>query len=188
MPNYEKRIKETIETLKSGLFEREECLKLVLLSMFAGKSIFLYGPPGTAKSMIARRASLAFKITDNSQDESKESNNGFFAYLMNRFSTPEEIFGPIDIAELKKNNLTRKTDGYLPTAHFAFLDEIWKSSPAILNTLLTIINERIYRDGNKDIKVPLKGVVCASNEFPPDNQGLEALYDRMILRYFVKPL
>lgn len=188
MPNYEKRIKETIETLKSGLFEREECLKLVLLSMFAGKSIFLYGPPGTAKSMIARRASLAFKITDNSQDESRESNNGFFAYLMNRFSTPEEIFGPIDIAELKKNNLTRKTDGYLPTAHFAFLDEIWKSSPAILNTLLTIINERIYRDGNKDIKVPLKGVVCASNEFPPDNQGLEALYDRMILRYFVKPL
>ncbi|WP_086229309.1 BspA family leucine-rich repeat surface protein, partial [Campylobacter devanensis] len=132
--------------------------------------------------------SLAFEITDNSQDESKESNNGFFAYLMNRFSTPEEIFGPIDIAELKKNNLTRKTDGYLPTAHFAFLDEIWKSSPAILNTLLTIINERIYRDGNKDIKVPLKGVVCASNEFPPDNQGLEALYDRMILRYFVKPL
>uniref|UniRef100_UPI000A32CBF6 BspA family leucine-rich repeat surface protein n=1 Tax=Campylobacter devanensis TaxID=3161138 RepID=UPI000A32CBF6 len=113
---------------------------------------------------------------------------GFFAYLMNRFSTPEEIFGPIDIAELKKNNLTRKTDGYLPTAHFAFLDEIWKSSPAILNTLLTIINERIYRDGNKDIKVPLKGVVCASNEFPPDNQGLEALYDRMILRYFVRPL
>ena len=190
MPNYEKRIKETIETLKSGLFEREECLKLVLLSMFARKSIFLYGPPGTAKSMIARRASLAFEITDNSQDESshKESNNGFFAYLMNRFSTPEEIFGPIDIAELKKNNLTRKTDGYLPTAHFAFLDEIWKSSPAILNTLLTIINERIYRDGNKDIKVPLKGIVCASNEFPPDNQGLEAIYDRMILRYFVKPL
>ncbi|WP_086289084.1 BspA family leucine-rich repeat surface protein [Campylobacter devanensis] len=185
---YKTKIENIIKELSSGLFEREECLKLVLLSMFAGKSIFLYGPPGTAKSMIARRASLAFKITDNSQDESKESNNGFFAYLMNRFSTPEEIFGPIDIAELKKNNLTRKTDGYLPTAHFAFLDEIWKSSPAILNTLLTIINERIYRDGNKDIKVPLKGVVCASNEFPPDNQGLEALYDRMILRYFVRPL
>ncbi|WP_180380015.1 AAA family ATPase, partial [Campylobacter sp. P0109] len=185
---YKTKIENIIKELSSGLFEREECLKLVLLSMFAGKSIFLYGPPGTAKSMIARRASLAFQITDNSQDESKESNNGFFAYLMNRFSTPEEIFGPIDIAELKKNNLTRKTDGYLPTAHFAFLDEIWKSSPAILNTLLTIINERIYRDGNKDIKVPLKGVVCASNEFPPDNQGLEALYDRMILRYFVKPL
>ena len=72
--------------------------------------------------------------------------------------------------------------------HFAFLDEIWKSSPAILNTLLTIINEQIYRDGNTDVKVPLKGIVCASNEFPPANQGLEALYDRMILRYHVKPL
>ncbi|WP_233706068.1 AAA family ATPase [Helicobacter bilis] len=88
---------------------------------------------------------------------------------MNCFSTPEEIFGPIDIAELKKNRLTRSTQGYLPTAHFAFLDEIWKSSPAILNTLLTIINEKIYRDGNTDIKVPLKGLVCASNEFPMQN-------------------
>ena len=108
--------------------------------------------------------------------------NTFFAYLMNRFSTPEEIFGPIDIAELKQNRLTRSTQGYLPTAHFAFLDEIWKSSPAILNTLLTIINEKIYRDGNMDIKVPLKGLVCASNEFPTPNQGLEALYDRLIIR------
>lgn len=191
---YKEKIKNLLNELSVGLFEREECLKLVLLSMFAGKSIFLYGPPGTAKSMIARRASLAFGNSripaENSNENSRipNKNKDFFAYLMNRFSTPEEIFGPIDIAELKKNNLTRKTDGYLPTAHFAFLDEIWKSSPAILNTLLTIINERIYRDGNEDKKVPLKGIVCASNEFPPANQGLEALYDRMILRYFVKPL
>lgn len=201
---YKEKIEKILAELSVGLFEREECLKLVLLSMFAGKSIFLYGPPGTAKSMIARRASLAFDTLGNSRIPNENStenskiptensripnkNKGFFAYLMNRFSTPEEIFGPIDISELKKNNLTRKTDGYLPTAHFAFLDEIWKSSPAILNTLLTIINERIYRDGNTDVKVPLKGIVCASNEFPPANQGLEALYDRMILRYFVKPL
>ena len=107
---------------------------------------------------------------------------------MNRFSTPEEIFGPIDIAELKKNRLTRSTQGYLPTAHFAFLDEIWKSSPAILNTLLTIINEKIYRDGNTDIKVPLKGLVCASNEFPTPNQELEALYDRLVIRLSVLPI
>ena len=197
---YKERIQNLLNELSVGLFEREECLKLVLLSMFAGKSIFLYGPPGTAKSMIARRASLAFDTLGNSRIPSENSripsenskipnkNKGFFAYLMNRFSTPEEIFGPIDIAELKKNNLTRKTDGYLPTAHFAFLDEIWKSSPAILNTLLTIISERIYRDGNTDVKVALKGIVCASNEFPPANQDLEALYDRMILRYFIKPL
>ncbi|WP_275897234.1 AAA family ATPase [Helicobacter suis] len=76
----------------------------------------------------------------------------------------------------------------MPKAHFAFLDEIWKSSPAILNTLLTILNERLFRNGGKDEHVPLKGVVCASNEFPPKNQGLEALYDRCLVRYFVKPL
>lgn len=177
---YKEKIEKLLSQLSIGLYEREECLKLLLLSMFAGKSIFLFGPPGTAKSMIARRASEAFKIDD--------SENKFFDYLMSRFSTPEEIFGPIDIAELKKNNLKRQTDGYLPTAHFAFLDEIWKSSPAILNTLLTIINERIYRSGKDRIKVPLKCLVCASNEFPPENQGLEALYDRMIVRYFVGPL
>ena len=114
MPNYKERIEKVIQTLQSGLFEREECLKLVLLSMFAGKSIFLYGPPGTAKSMIARRASLAFDTLGNSRIPNENStensriptenskipnkNKGFFAYLMNRFSTLEEIFVPIDIA------------------------------------------------------------------------------------------
>lgn len=149
--------------------------------MFAGKSIFLYGPPGTAKSLIAKRASMAFNV-----DESKTKK--FFSYLMNRFSTPEEIFGPIDIAMLKKNQLKRNTEGYLPNTYFAFLDEIWKSSPAILNTLLTIINERMYQDGNESIKVPLRGIVCASNEFPKADQGLEALYDRMLLRLCVFPM
>ncbi|WP_120944640.1 AAA family ATPase [Helicobacter labacensis] len=174
---YKSRVKNLIAELEKGLFEREECVRLVLLAMFAGKAIFLYGPPGTAKSMIARKVSLAF-------GESRD----FFSALMHRFSTPEDIFGPIDIGALKQNKLIRNTKGYLPTASFAFLDEIWKSSPAILNTLLTIINERLFKEGDTDIKVPLKGIVCASNEFPPANQGLEALYDRMLLRYFVEPL
>ncbi|WP_201798961.1 AAA family ATPase [Helicobacter bilis] len=133
----------------------------------------------------ARKTSEAKHV---SLEKPTPTTNTFFAYLMNRFSTPEEIFGPIDIAELKQNRLTRSTQGYLPTAHFAFLDEIWKSSPAILNTLLTIINEKIYRDGNTDIKVPLQGLVCASNEFPTPNQGLEALYDRLIVRLKVLPV
>lgn len=177
--SYKNRIESIVKELNQGVYEKDQAIKLVLLSFLSGKSAFLYGPPGTAKSLIARRVALAFDIKDS---------NTFFAYLMNRFSTPEEIFGPIDIAELKKNKLTRSTHGYLPTAHFAFLDEIWKSSPAILNTLLTIINEKIYRDGNTDIKVPLKGLVCASNEFPTPNQGLEALYDRLVIRLSVLPV
>ncbi|RDU71820.1 AAA family ATPase [Helicobacter brantae] len=181
MNNYSQKIRTLLCELSIGLYEREEHLKLILLSMFAGKSIFLYGPPGTAKSLIAKRASMAFSVNE-------DKNKKFFSYLMNRFSTPEEIFGPIDIAKLKQNQLKRNTSGYLPTAYFCFLDEIWKSSPAILNTLLTIINERTYQDGNDNIKVPLKGIVCASNEFPKADQGLEALYDRMLVRLCVYPM
>lgn len=184
--SYKHRIESIVKSLSQGVYEKDEALKLVLLSFISGKSAFLYGPPGTAKSLVARRVALAFEVRDGEKADS--SGYDFFAYLMNRFSTPEEIFGPIDIAELKQNRLTRSTQGYLPTAHFAFLDEIWKSSPAILNTLLTIINEKIYRDGNMDIKVPLKGLVCASNEFPAPNQGLEALYDRLIVRLKVLPV
>ncbi|EAI8646564.1 TPA: BspA family leucine-rich repeat surface protein [Campylobacter lari] len=175
--SYANKIQNIIQELNKGLLERDEVIKLVLLAFFSGKSIFLYGPPGTAKSMITRRSALAFG-----------EDNHFFTYLMNRFSTPEEVFGPIDIKALKENKLKRVTKGYLPCANFAFLDEIWKSSPAILNTLLTIINEKIYKDGEDNIEVPLYGLICASNEFPAANQGLETLYDRMLIRYEVLPL
>ncbi|EPV5542822.1 AAA family ATPase [Campylobacter lari] len=175
--SYANKIQSIIQELNKGLLERDEVIILVLLAFFSGKSIFLYGPPGTDKSMIARRSALAFG-----------EDNHFFTYLMNRFSTPEEVFGPIDIKALKENKLKRVTKGYLPCANFAFLDEIWKSSPAILNTLLTIINEKIYKDGEDNIEVPLYGLICASNEFPAANQGLEALYDRMLIRYEVLPL
>jgi MoxR-like ATPase len=170
------RITDLITICSEGLYEREEIVAVSLLSAISGQSIFLYGLPGTAKSLIARRLSKAFKDTTH------------FEYLMQRFSTPEDVFGPVSIQELKKDNYIRKTEGYLPTADFAFLDEIWKSSPAILNTLLTIINERIYRNGGKDEKVPLKALIAASNETPPPNQGLDALYDRFIMRIIVNPL
>lgn len=84
--------------------------------------------------------------------------------------------------------MRRKVEGYLPKADFVFLDEIWKSSPAILNTLLTIINEKVYRNGSQENRVPLKALVAASNETPPKGQGLEAMYDRFIMRLLVKPV
>ncbi|MHA1890739.1 MAG: AAA family ATPase, partial [Promethearchaeota archaeon] len=109
-----------------------------------------------------------------------------FIYLMNRFSTPDEVFGPYSIHELKDNdNLIRKSEGYLPDANITFLDEIWKASPSIQNTLLTIINEKIFRNGNVERKVDLFGILAASNELPEKNQGLDALWDRFLIRTLV---
>ena len=176
MKNTKLRIEKIISLLSEGLYEREEIVALTFLSAVAGKPVFLYGPPGTAKSFIAKRVSSTFK-------ESK-----YFGYLMQRFSTPEDIFGPISLEELKNDRYIRKIEGYLPDCDFAFLDEIWKSTPAILNTLLTIINERVFKNGYKEIKVPLKALISASNETPPEGQGLEALYDRFIMRLMVRPM
>ena len=169
-------VNKTLDELNEGLFERREILAISLLTVLSGQSVFLYGPPGTAKSLISRRLSCVF------------NDSVYFEYLMQRFSTPEEIFGPVDIAELRKNNYVRDTENYLPSADIAFLDEIWKSSPAILNTLLTIINERKFRNGKKVEQAPLKALIAASNEFPQKDSGLDALYDRFIMRLRVGPL
>lgn len=170
------RIKKLLNEIGQGLYEREDILAKCLLAALSGESTFLFGPPGTAKSLIARRVARAFK------------NTAYFECLMNRFTTPEEIFGPVSLKELKEDRYLRKTDGYLPEARFAFLDEIWKSGPGILNTLLTIVNERKFRNDGKVESVPLKGIIAASNETPESGQGLDALYDRLVLRLNVGPL
>lgn len=170
------RIKNLISSLSENLQEREDIISVALLGSLIEESIFFYGPPGTGKSLIARRISTAFH------------NQKYFEYLMQKFSTPDEIFGQVSIIELKKDNYKRLTEGFLPTATFAFLDEIWKSSPAILNTLLTILNERLFKNGKIIENCPLKVIISASNEVPPKNQGLEALYDRFLLRVPVFPI
>ncbi len=176
MENLKERITKIIENLNEGLHEREETIAVSFLAALSNQNVFLFGPPGTAKSLIARRLSHTFET------------NSYFEYLMHRFSTPEEVFGPVSITELKKDNFFRKTEGFLPQADFAFLDEIWKSSPAILNTLLTIINEKLFRNGTEVEPTPLKALITASNETPPPGQGLEALYDRFLVRLNVLPM
>ncbi len=135
------------------MYEKEQIVAMGLLCAVAGENIFLLGPPGTAKSMVANRLKWIFK-------EAKS-----FDYLMSRFSTPDEIFGPISISRLKnEDKYERLVDGYLPSADVIFLDEIWKAGPSIQNTLLTAINEHIFRNGIQTLKLPMKVLIAASNE------------------------
>jgi MoxR-like ATPase len=167
------KLKNLLQVLNKGLVGKEEVLKISLLTMLSGENIILIGPPGTAKSEVGRRMSKILKEDD------------YFEYLLTKFSTPEEIFGPLSIEDLKKGNYIRKIQGYLPSSRVAFLDEIFKANSSILNSLLTILNEKIFHNGNKKIKTPLAFLIGASNELPLEESQLSALYDRFLMRMYV---
>jgi len=167
------KLENLLQVLNKGLVGKEEVLKISLLTMLSGENIILIGPPGTAKSEVGRRMSKILKEDD------------YFEYLLTKFSTPEEIFGPLSIEDLKKGNYIRKIQGYLPSSRVAFLDEIFKANSSILNSLLTILNEKIFHNGNKKIKTPLAFLIGASNELPLEESQLSALYDRFLMRMYV---
>ena len=169
------RIRRVRDALLTGLVERDDAIRLALIAALAGEHMLMLGPPGTAKSLIARRLQLAF-------DEAT-----YFERLLTRFTVPEELFGPLSIKGLEQDRYERLTASYLPTASIAFLDEIFKANSAILNALLTLLNEREFDNGTKRERTPLIAVIGASNELP-EGEELGALYDRFLLRLHVGPV
>lgn len=166
------RLRKLRDALLTGLVERDLPVRLALIAALAGEHLLLVGPPGTAKSLIARRLHLAF------------AKSSYFERLLTRFTVPEELFGPLSIKGLEEDRYERLTTAYLPTASIAFLDEIFKANSAILNSLLTLLNEREFDNGTRRDRTPLIAVIGASNELP-DSEELDALFDRFLLRLHV---
>ena len=152
MNEIQERMKGLLES-GSHLLDREDVCRMTLLALAAEESVFLYGPPGTAKSMAAKWAASMLD-TDK-----------YFSCLLNQYTQPDELFGPVSIKSLENGTRETLTQGYMPEAERAFLDEIWKAGPAILNTLLTIRNEKTFRNGNRTEEVNLKLLLYASNEY-----------------------
>jgi MoxR-like ATPase len=165
---------EVIHPLKARFVGRDEVIDLIALAIVAGEHLFLYGPPGTAKSALIREFARAVE-------------GRYFEYMLTRFSEPNEIFGPIDIARLREGTVVTVTTGMLPEAEFVFLDELFNANSAILNNLLTVLNERVYRRGAETHHLPILSLFSASNHLPEDD-ALRALFDRFLLRCHVDSL
>ncbi len=164
--------------LNTELIERGTIIDTSILALLGRVHHFQLGSPGVAKSMIVQR------LRDHIGGLSKAD---YFEVLMTRFSAPEEIFGPLDLVALQESKYKFMTDGYLPLAKFAFLDEIWKANASILNSLLWILNEGKFRNEGEVNDVPLWSMFCASNEMP-EGEELNALYDRIHFRHIVRPI
>jgi MoxR-like ATPase len=164
-------LREAIAAASEGLVEREVLVELVVLAAVAREHLLVVGPPGTAKSEAVRRTARAL-------------GGVYFEYLLGRFTEPSEIFGPVDLKRLREGEVTVRTAGMLPEAEIAFLDEVFLGSTAILNTLLGLLNERVFRRGHTLARVPLRVCVGASNRVP-DDEALAAFADRFLLHVYV---
>ncbi|MEM0293080.1 MAG: AAA family ATPase [Saccharolobus sp.] len=166
--------KKFTELLMAPFVGREEEAKVIVLALLSKEHIILIGEPGTAKSALARRAAELL-------------NAKFFMYLLTKYTEPAELFGALDINALKEGQYRRITKDRLPESEIAFLDEIFNANSTILNALLSLLNERVIYDGYNVIKTPLRTLITASNRVP-DEPELEALYDRLLLRHYARPV
>ncbi len=160
------------EELRQTFLERGELIDGALAALLSAQNLLIIGPPGTAKSMLADE--LCRRI----------EGAGYFQWLLTRFTAPEELFGAVSLKGLEQDDYRRVTTRKLPEAHIAFLDEVFKANSSILNSILTIINERRFHNGQQVHDVPLVTLFGASNELPEDDE-LTALYDRFLLRFVV---
>ena len=163
-----------IQACSQGLVDRRPLVEAILLAAVAGEHVLVIGPPGTAKSEAARRVARAL-------------GGRYFEYLLGKFTEPSELFGPVDLRRLKEGVLETAIAGMLPEAEVAFLDEIFAGSTAILNTLLGLLNERVFRRGTTIVQCPLRVCIGASNALP-EEEHLAAFADRFLLRCFVQPV
>ena len=160
--------REILAGLKSAFVGKDEIIDLLGVCLTAGENLFILGPPGTAKSALVQE--LASRIDGK-----------VFDYLLTRFTEPNELFGPFDIRKLREGELVTNTEGMLPEAALVFLDELLNANGAILNSLLMVLNERVFRRGRETRRLPLLMVVGASNRLPEED-ALAALFDRFMLR------
>ncbi|MHB8878968.1 MAG: AAA family ATPase, partial [Myxococcaceae bacterium] len=167
-------VREALSDANRGLVEREALIELIGLAAVASEHLLVIGPPGTAKSEAVRRVA---RVTGART----------FEYLLGRFTEPSEIFGPVDLNKLRQGTVETATAGMLPEAELAFLDEVFQGSTAILNTLLSLLNERTFRRGHTRMACPLRLCVGASNALPTD-ESLAAFADRFLLRAFLDPI
>lgn len=163
-----------VSQARSGLVDREVLADVVVLCAIAREHVLVVGPPGTAKSEAIRRVA-------------RRLGESYYEYLVGRFTEPNEIFGPVDLRALRDGVVQVETAGMLPEAEIAFLDEVFLGSTAILNALLGLLNERVYRRGSTTVHSPLRVCVGACNVLPED-PALAAFADRFLARVFVEPV